>query len=329
MMAERFGLGITNCRTTQNVVDAVAEAEGLGADIAFIAEDINCRDAFQLAALGARVTSHIRLSTGVVNPFTRNPTSLAMAVATLDEVSRGRAALGLGTSSPSLIEEQMGIRSEGSLTVMREATEIIRGLLGGKNVSYAGSRFRYADARLEIPTVQNRIPIFYAAMGPKMLQMAGRLADGVLLNVGASTRYVRWAVGHIEDGLREAVRDPSQFTVAAWLTAYVTDDQADGLRKAKEWLAGMLSIPRQGELLLQQAGFDTSILAGIRKYHSAYPHTGDKAAAASCIPDRVAESLALIGTVDHVRERVAEYRAAGVEIPVLGIGALRSLYPIP
>lgn len=326
MTAERFGLGVTNCRTAPNVVDAVLEAEGLGAEIAFIAEDINCRDAFQLAALSARATNSIRLSTGVVNPFTRNPTSLAMATATLDEVSNGRAALGLGTSSPALIERQMGIPSRGSLDIMREATEIVRGLLAGDTVSYAGSHFTYTDARLEVSTLQRRIPIFYAAMGPNMLRLAGRVADGVLLNVGASTRYIRWAVRHIEAGLREVGRDRSQFTVAAWLTAYVVDDYAEGLRKAREWLAGMLSIPRQGELLLEQAGFDTSILDGIRKHHSAYPHTGDKVTAATFIPDEVAESLALVGSADRVRERVAEYRAAGVEIPVLGIGALRGLY---
>ena len=106
---ERFGLGISNCRRARGVVSAVQEAEQYGAEIAFIAEDVNCRDAFELGALSATATDHIRIATGVVNPYTRNPTSLAMAVATLDEISEGRAVLGLGTSSPSLIEEQMGI----------------------------------------------------------------------------------------------------------------------------------------------------------------------------------------------------------------------------
>lgn len=325
-MTERFGLGVTNCRRAANVVQAVAEAESLGAEIAFIAEDVNCRDAFQLAALSARETSRIRLSTGVVNPFTRNPTSLAMAVATLDEVSDGRAALGLGTSSPSLIEGQMGIPSQGSVGVMREATEIIRGLLSGDMVTYSGDHFTYREAKLDVLPVQGRLPIYFAAMGPQMLRLAGRIADGVLLNVGASTEYVRWAVEQIEIGAAEEGRDWTEVTVAAWLTAYVVDDRAEGLRKAKEWLAGMLSIPRQGELLLEKAGFDASILPNIRQHHSAYPHTGDKVAAASFIPDEVAESLALIGTADQVRERVNQYRAAGVQVPVLGIGPLRSLY---
>ncbi len=328
-MTERFGLGVTNCRSADSVVEAVREAEALGAEIAFIAEDINCRDAFELAALSARETQLIRISTGVVNPYTRNPTSLAMAVATLDEISNGRASLGLGTSSPSLIETQMGIPAAGSLSVMREATEIIRALLAGDTVTYAGRRFSYSDARLEVLPVQESVPIVYAAMGPKMLGLAGHVADGVLLNVGASTDYVRWAVGEIERGAKSRSRDPNEITIAAWLTAYIVQDYAEGLRKAKEWLAGMLSVPRQGELLLERAGFDTSILEGIRQHNSAYPHRGDKTAAASFIPDEVAESLALIGSADQVRERIIQYRDAGVQIPVLGIGTLRALYPGP
>lgn len=328
-MTGRFGLGVSNCRTVASVIAAVREAETLGADIAFIAEDINCRDAFQLAALSAIQTEHIRLATGVVNPYTRNPTSLAMAIATLDEISAGRATLGLGTSSPSLIEEQMGIVSALSLTVMREATEIVRALLAGGVLSYQGRRFTYSNARLEVPPVQPRLPIFFAAMGPKMLRLTGALADGVLLNVGASVPYVRWAVDEIARGAEEAGRDPADVTIAAWLTAYVVDDIESGLQKAREWLAGMLSIPRQGELLLKGAGFSTGILEDIRAHTSAYPHAGDKAEAARFVPDEVAQSLALIGTVGHVRERLDEYRAAGVQVPVLGIGSLRALYGVP
>lgn len=326
-MTERFGLGITNCRPVNSIVRSVVEAESAGAEICFIAEDINCRDAFQAAALAARDTYHIRLATGVVNPYTRNPTSLAMAVATLDEISGGRAALGLGTSSPSLIEGQMGIPAARSVAAMQEATEIVRRLLAGDVVTYAGSRFTYTDARLEAKPVQARVPIFYAAMGPKMLALAGKLADGVLLNVGASTGYIRWAVSQIESGAAAAGRDPSEITVAAWLTAYAVEDYDEGLRRAKEWLAGMLSIPRQGEILLQKSGFDTSILDAIRQHHSAYPHKGDKGAAAQFIPDEVAQSLTLIGTAERVQERVMEYRSAGVQIPVLGIGSLRALLP--
>lgn len=325
MLTGRFGLGISNCRPAREVVDGVRVAEDLGAEIAFIAEDVNCRDAFQLCALAARGTGSIKLATGVVNPYTRNPTSLAMAAATLDEVSDGRAVLGMGTSSPSLISGQMGIPRGNPVSVMRETTEIARALLGGETVSYSGQRFVYTEAHLEIGMPRAAVPIYYAAMGPKILRLAGALADGVLLNVGASVEYVRWAVGEIHAGCEAAGRDAGEVTIAAWLTAYVTDDYQTGIARARLWLASMLSIPRQGELLLGHAGLDLSILDGIRAHHSAYPHRGDRESAAQYVPADVAERLTLVGTREHVLGRIAAYREAGVQLPVLGLSALTQL----
>jgi 5,10-methylenetetrahydromethanopterin reductase len=321
----RIGLGISNCRSASGILAGVKEAESLGAEIAFVAEDVNCRDAFQLCAVCARETERIRLSTGVVNPYTRNPTSLAMALATLDEVSGGRAQLGMGTSSPSLIGTQMGIDVGKPAVIMREATEIIRKLLAGETVTFHGERFVYNGASLEVLPVQSRIPIFFAAMGPQMLRLAGAVADGVLLNVGASTEYVRWAVEQVYAGAEAVGRDAAEVTIAAWLTVYLTEEYDAGVRQAREWLATMLSVPRQGELLLERSGLDTSILPAIRAHVNAYPHGGDREAAGRHVPADVAERLTLIGTEDRIRERLAQYRAAGVQLPVVGIGALRRL----
>lgn len=325
LLGGRFGAGITNCRPAVDVVEGVQLAEELGAEIAFIAEDINCRDAFELCALSSLQTERIRLSTGVVNPYTRSPTSLAMAVATLDEVSDGRATLGLGSSSASLIEGQMGIERRKPIVVMREATEIIRRFLSSETVTYQGEAFRISGAKLQVKPVQERVPIVFAAMGPLMLRLAGSLADGVLLNVGASTEYVRWAVKEIETGARRANRNPAEVTVAAWLSVYVTNDVEAGLQRAGEWLCAMLSIPKQGELLLENSGIDTALLEPIRARVQGYPHTGDRKAAAQFVPREVVERLALVGSKEKILERVEEYRLAGVEIPVLGLPALRAL----
>jgi 5,10-methylenetetrahydromethanopterin reductase len=322
----RFGLGSTNCRAAREVVEGIQRAESMGAEIAFVAEDIYCRDTFALCALAANDTHTIRLATGVVNPYTRAPTSLAMGIATLDEISAGRAVLGLGAGSPTLIEQQMGIPHGSSLTVMREATEIIRSLLSGETVTYEGSRFHYRQAALGFRPVQQRIPIYFAAMGPKMLQLAGRLADGVLLNVGASIEFVRWAIGHVRAGSRQAGRPDNAVTIAAWLTAYVSGEREVGLRRAREWLATILSIPRQGELLLEHGGFDGAILSNIRRHVTGYPHGGDPAAAARYVPTEFAEQMTLVGTVEQVNERLRAYRDAGIDLPVLGLGALTQLF---
>ncbi|MGH2448411.1 MAG: LLM class flavin-dependent oxidoreductase [Chloroflexota bacterium] len=323
---QSVALGINNCHPVSDVLAALTEAEGLGAEAAFVSEDINCRDAFQLAALAARQTDRIRLATGVVNPYTRNPTSLAMSIATLDEISRGRAILGLGTSSPGLIQDQMGIRPGSGIVVLREATTIVRALLAGGPVTYEGRYFSYHDAQLEAKPVQPRIPIYFAAMGPKTLELAGELADGVLLNVGASPEYVRWAVEKITQGAGRAGRDPHEITVAAWLAIYLGTGEAP-LRRARRLMARMLSVPRQGELLLDHSGMtDDGLLVRLRQSYQAYPERGDVEAAATQIPEGLAERATLVGTVHEVTDRIQQYREAGVNLPVMGVGPLRSLY---
>jgi 5,10-methylenetetrahydromethanopterin reductase len=209
---------------------------------------------------------------------------------------------------------------------MREAVEIVRALLNGGTVTYAGRHFTYSEARLALRSVQAHIPIYFAAMGPLTLRLAGRLADGVLLNVGASTEYVRWAVQQVRAGVAAAGRRPEDVTIAAWHSVYVGDGDASGLRRAREWLATVLSIPRQGELLLEGANLDTSILEDIRARVGAYPHRGDPAAAAEFVPPAVAERLTIIGTVPTVRQRLQEYRSAGVDLPILGPRALRAVF---
>lgn len=324
---ERFAVGVSNCRTTHEVCAAVVRAEQLGAEIAFIAEDVNCRDAFALASVAATQTECIHVGTGVVNTYTRTPSSLAMGAATLDEISDGRAILGLGSSSPSLIRDQLGIPYGKPLKVMAEATAILRQLLAGDAASCSGDHFTLHEVRLAVRPVQSRLPIFFAAMGPRMLNLAGRFADGVLLNVGATPEYVRWAVTAVHDGAREAGRDPEKVTIAAWLSVYLDDDQDIALSRARAWLASMLSIPRQGELLLEHASVDAGILEPIRQRVSAYPHAGSPEEAGAYVPVEAAMRMAIIGSPSEARIRLNDYRLAGVDIPVMSIKTLEALHP--
>jgi 5,10-methylenetetrahydromethanopterin reductase len=322
---ERYAVGILNCRPSPWAGARAREAEGLGAEAAFISEDVNCRDAFALAGVLALQTDTIRLISGVVNPYTRSPTAIAMAAATLDEISGGRAALGLGRGPTALLEAQMGISPGNPVLRVRECAEVVRSLLTGQHVTYQGRYFSYAGAQLEVRPVQERIPIYLAAMGPRMLQLAGSLADGVLLNLGGSVEYVTWAVSQVRSAARAAGRNPDEVTVAAWLAAYVTDDVQTGLQQARGFLAAMLAIPGQGEILLGQSNLDASFLSDLRAHVRPYPEPGDRLAAAEHLPATVVERLALVGSADAVRARVAEYRAAGVDLPVLLPRPLRAI----
>ena len=121
----------------------------------------------------AAATEGIRLGVGVANPYTRNPALLAMASATLDRISGGRFLLGLGRSDRSVIQGRMGMPYRSPLATLEEAATIIRDLLAGERVTSTEGRFRLRNAHLETRPVQQRPPIYLAAIGPKALRLAG------------------------------------------------------------------------------------------------------------------------------------------------------------
>ncbi len=303
----RLALGISNCRPADRVVEAIVAAERLGVRAAFIAEDVGCRDAFQLAALVAGATSRIRLTVGVATPYLRSPDVLARAAATLEEIAPGRFTLGLGSSSRDIIEGQLGIDYDRPLVVMHSAILAMRGEL-----SKVGARPR----------------VILAAMGPRMLRLAGEVADGVLLNTGTTPDYVRWARARVAEGCHRAGRDRLPLGLAVWIPAYTGDDLKAAFGRAGRWAATMLSVPDQGELLLEHAGLDGGFLPELRTVCRAYPVRGDVDRGAALVPESVVRRLALIGSPDEIGARLAEYFAAGVDTAILAPGPLRALTSI-
>jgi 5,10-methylenetetrahydromethanopterin reductase len=320
-----LALGISNCRAAEDAMRAVVEAERQGVKTAFISEDIGCRDAFQLAAAAAERTQDIRLAIGVANPYTRSPVALAMSAATLDELSQGRAILGLGSSSPEIIQDQLGIPYGRRITVMREAVQIIRTLLNGDEISVDGEHFHLSAYHLELGRTPRSIPIYLAAMGPLMLQLAGRIADGVILNTGSTPAHIAWATEQIQHGAASADRQRNQVTIAVWVAAYIGSDVAVLFERARRWAAAALSIRGQGELLLEKAGLPLNFLPRIRAHYQAYPHRGDLERAALEVPDEVVSTLAVVGQPDEAQARLGTYLAAGANILILGPTPLRRL----
>lgn len=327
----QLALGITNCRRAVQVVERIVEAERSNIPMAFIAEDIGCADAFQMAAVSAIQTTTIRLAIGVTNPYSRSPMSLAMSIATLDELSHGRAVLGLGSSSPEVISGQLGIAYHKPVAFMREAIDVVRALLAGRPlgpaVTFEGRYFRLSEAGLGIQH-SARIPLYLAAMGPLMLTLAGSRADGVLLNVGTTPAYIGWARDRIIRGAESANRSMQDIGIAVWVPVYIGDDLESSLARARRWAASMLSIPRQGELILEHAGLPAACLPRIRAYYGAYPHRGDLERAAREVPDEIVWTLAVIGKPDDVCRRLVTYIEAGADTLIVAATALFQLTPL-
>ena len=288
-------------------------AEEAGFDSLWVTERYFHEETFSLLGFLAAATRRIRLGLGVTNPYTRNPALMGMSAATLDRISGGRFLLGLGRSDKWMIEGRMGMPYERPLDTMRETVGQLRQLLAGERVSAAGLYWDLKAVRLAVKPVQESLPIYLAAIGPKALRLAGAVADGVLLNAYVPASYVRYAVGEIAAAAREAGRDPASIDIACMLIVRLTDDPARMMPALKERMVRLLAEPFVGEVLLERGGFDPGILPSLR---AAAESKGEKAAV-DLITDAMVEAFYLLGDAPECRRRIDEYREAGVDNPLL------------
>ena len=288
-------------------------AEGAGYDSLWVTERYFHEETFSLLGFLAAVTQDMKLGLGVANPYTRNPALLAMASATLDRISGGRFLLGLGRSERSVIQDKMGIPYSNPRSTMEEAVSIIRDLLAGRRVTSTDGRFRLENVHLETKPVQTNPPIYLAAIGPKALRLAGAIADGVLLNAYTPTGYVRYAVAQIREAALEAGRDPDSIDIACMLVVRLTEDPGSIWPSLKQRSVRRLEEPHVGEILLEKGGFDPSILGPLR---AAAQKNGGQGAI-DLVSDEMVDSFYLVGRASRCKERIAEYREAGVELPLL------------
>jgi len=288
-------------------------AEAVGFESLWVTERYFHEETVSLLGFLAAATRHIKLGVGVVNPYTRHPALLAMASATLDRISGGRFLLGLGRSDKPVIQGKMGIPYSHSRATLEETVTIIRSLLSGERVTATTGRFALNSARLATTPIQSRLPIYLAAIGPKSLRLAGTIADGVLLNAYVPPAYVRYAVAEIHQAAQEAGRDPQSIDIACMLVLRLTDDPESLRPGLKQRIVRLLEEPYVGEILLEKGGFDPGILAPLR---ASVARNGGKEAV-SLISDDMVESFYLIGPAARCKERIAEYRQAGVDLPLL------------
>ena len=287
-------------------------AETAGYESLWVTERYFHEETFTLLGFLAAVTQRLKLGVGVTNPYTRHPALLAMASATLDRVSGGRFILGMGRSEPFIIRDRLGLDYRQPRTVLAEAVDSVRHLLAGERVDATGRQATLRDTRLAILPVQQPLPIYLAALGPQALRLAGAMADGVILNAYVPTGYVRYAVREIRQAARQAGRDPESIDITCMLVVRLTPDAGAIVPGLKQRLVRLLAEPHVGEILLAQGGFDPDILEPLRGAASRADAT-----AAELVSDDMVEAFYLVGDAATCRARIADYRDAGVDAPLL------------
>ena len=288
-------------------------AENAGYESLWVTERYFHEEIFSLLGYLGAATEKIKLGVGVTNPYTRNPALLAMAAATLDRITGGRFVLGMGRSERDVIQGKMGMAYGSAQAAMQGSVSLLRRLLSGERVSDTAGPFTLRNARLDTTPIQPNLPIYLAAIGKKGLCLAGAIADGVLLNAYVPPSYVTYAVEEIRSAAQAAGRDPQAIDIACMLVIRLTDDPQRMMPTLKKRIVRLLDEAYVGEILLEKGGFDPSILGPVRESYA----KDEGKEAVKLITDEMVESFYLIGSEEQCKQRIAEYREAGVDLPLI------------
>jgi 5,10-methylenetetrahydromethanopterin reductase len=282
-----------------------------------MAETRMTRDAFVPMAAMAAATSRIRIGSGIVNVYTRNPVVLAISFVGLEELAPGRILLGLGPGSPNVLAPQ-GIPFEKPLTRLKEYAEVIPRLIRGEAVSFEGQTITLAGAQIEdllsgdgtVGAPRTRIPLWLGITGPRSMEWAGEVADGVLMNACLPVEYVHRSRDLVARGARRAGRDPEAIEIQMAVPTCVMHDSAAAKRGAARFVALYLSLFPN---IARETGIDDAAMDRIRSTF------GDRGLepAAELVGDDLVDRLAVAGNPAQCRARLDEYRAAGVRVPVV------------
>jgi F420-dependent oxidoreductase-like protein len=308
-----WGLGMG----PEDQLQVVREAERLGYDSIWSAEAYGSDAATVLSWLAAG-TSKIKLGSAIFQIPGRSPAMTAMTAATIDQLSNGRMLLGIGASGPQVAEGWHGQRFAKQLQRTREYVAVVRMALARERVDYHGETLELPlpdgpgkALKLMISPVQERVPIYLAAIGPKNTQLAGEIADGWIPTL-FSPEHVTDFRKLLEEGAARAGRALNGFDIAPTVNVYVSDDRDAARDLMRGYLAlyiGGMGSRKQNfyNQLIQRYGFE----AAAKEIQDLYLE-GKKDEAAAAIPAELIDQVSLCGPRDVVRERIAAFREAGV-----------------
>ncbi len=283
-------------RTLAESVARAQAAERLGYESVWVSQLPDARDAALVLAEYAHATRTIALGTAVLPIYTRHPTATAQMAATLDELSGGRFVLGLGVSHKVTVEGMWGLELERPVEAMREYVEIVRTSLRDGGSGFEGrhftARWTYSGPR------RPDLKLMLAALSPRMLELAGEVADGAVLWM-CSPAYVRdHVVPAVARGRRRAGKELEGFEIVASIPSCLTTDRRAGLAVFRKMVQGYAALPYYRRMM-DASGFADELAAGE-------------------VGDRMLDELSGVGDADQVRAALGRYREAGVTLPGVG-----------
>jgi len=301
----QFGFTLKPDHTIERSVALTRQAEAAGFDYGWMFDShVIWREPYVLLTLMAQATSRLRLGTCVTNPASREPTVTASTLAVLNEVSDGRMDLGIGRGDSAV--RVIG-KPPTTLATLEEAIRVIKALVEGRSIEYEGTE-------LSLPWAGSyTLPVWVAGYGPMALKMTGRVADGVILQLG-DPDLIRWFVGQVREAAVAAGRDPSAVRVQAAAAAYIGPRELG--RERTRWFPALVSnhvvdlvnkYPRE-QLPANLTGYTRD-----REGYDYLHHAEVGSSNAAFVGDEVTDRFCVLGTAEEHVAKLRELADAGVD----------------
>jgi len=305
-----IGVAFSGGPTASEIVDCVKLAEDLGYDSAWVAEG-HGGDQFAILGGCAVATKRITLGTAISSVFVRTAPTIAMSAASIDDLSGGRFILGLGSSHRVQVEPEHGVAYGKPITRVRETVELIRALLAEGTASYEGETIRIEKFDLWFKPHRPRLPIYLAGLFPKMVQVCGETADGIILT-RSTLKTADEIRANLAIGAERAGRDASDIRVTSLLPTAVAESRAEAYEMMRPGLALYAGFfPRYNKLIASH-GFEEEA-ADIAEAFG----RGDMEGATRAVTDAMVDATSVCGTPADCREKIQAYRDSGLDLPII------------
>jgi 5,10-methylenetetrahydromethanopterin reductase len=298
----RFGVEFVPREDFWKIVSYGIMAEKYGFNTIWVTHHFNNQDVYIILATIANYTEKILLGPGITNPYTYNPVLNASALLSLDKVSGGRAVLGIGAGDSATLS-CLGIKRNNPVKAVEESVTIIRELWSGKPVTYEGEIFKIKEASLNIKA-SRKIPIYIGAQGPKMLAMAARVGDGVLINA-SHPRDVKYAV--------KQIKKVDNNTEIIAFTCFSVDEDSEKARKAAKPIVAFI-VAGAPDAILKRHEISVGEIERVKRLLNQKMFKK----AFNAVSDRMIDSFSIYGTPEDCLSKVERLAELGVSQIVVG-----------
>jgi 5,10-methylenetetrahydromethanopterin reductase len=317
----KFGVIYQSFDPPDVFLDYVRAIEDLGFDYLWVCDSsLHARDVFAYLTLAAVNTMRIRLGVSVFQPYTRHPAIDVNGMATVNEISGGRAIMAVGAGDRPQLE--LGFKPA-PVQLVREMIQVSRKLIAGESVTFANAHFQLRDARLRC-NPDTHLPIYVACSGPKMLEMAGECADGVIMMSGGTRDTIEFGLAHLRLGLDHVHRLERDLDIAWGAATVIADDRRDALDQTRVMAAWYAN---HSPAYAQRTGAPEQLIETMRTQDPGRNlHEARKASALA--PDDMVDQLSLAGPPAHIIERIRVAQDLGInhfELFLIGPDKMRTL----